>query len=443
MVEHVGNRAAIASTSNALHGVHIQAQKSSTDAAHIANQAKIAAAPARFVANTVEHLRQNNLVQPEALSGLASTLLGRLREDQALNAIRPVPGGAVAEGQALRELDNMAAGIPALSTAKGILSRYTVQSGDTLNSIAAKFEISYSDLLRANPRIDPTANLLVGQSLNVPVNNAVIVVVAGDTVSGLAARYGVSENVIRSANNIGTDNVIKVGQRLRIIPAIEVGLATTGNVRAYLNDIATLKTPPAAGAGPMTAAEKLAIYQTAIDNRFAALGIPAPTVVMGAAGLGAGAQYDFTTHRLEIGPDALNADLTDPANFTNTANTVYHEARHAEQWYNMARVMASEQPTGSTPAQIAATIATDMAIPLNIATLAAANPLQRGTVSGNYFGAMLDNVYGAGATNRNAVLTDLSAPGGFTQAQYDAYRSLPEEADAWRVGGKVTVLSQQ
>src|SRR3989304_1284351 len=46
---------------------------------------------------------------------------------------------------------------------------YTVQTGDTMSSIALKFGVSIDDLQAANPEISPNA-MSVGQVLNIPSN---------------------------------------------------------------------------------------------------------------------------------------------------------------------------------------------------------------------------------------------------------------------------------
>jgi len=43
---------------------------------------------------------------------------------------------------------------------------YTVESGDTLGSIAAKYSTSVDEVIRLNPGIDPTA-LRIGQKIRV------------------------------------------------------------------------------------------------------------------------------------------------------------------------------------------------------------------------------------------------------------------------------------
>jgi LysM repeat protein len=44
---------------------------------------------------------------------------------------------------------------------------YTIESGDTLESIAAAYGTTVEELLRLNPGIDPT-NLTIGQQIQVP-----------------------------------------------------------------------------------------------------------------------------------------------------------------------------------------------------------------------------------------------------------------------------------
>lgn len=46
--------------------------------------------------------------------------------------------------------------------------RYTVQRGDTLSGIARRFGVSLADLLRANPQIDDPDRISPGQVINIP-----------------------------------------------------------------------------------------------------------------------------------------------------------------------------------------------------------------------------------------------------------------------------------
>jgi LysM repeat protein len=117
-------------------------------------------------------------------------------------------------------------------TASGSASgtTYRVRSGDTLGSIASRAGTTIAALLERNGLQNP--NLIrIGQVLSIPGGAAMAppavtpaggathhVVRAGDTVAGLAARYGISQQQIIDANGL-TNGVIYVGQQLRLVPA--------------------------------------------------------------------------------------------------------------------------------------------------------------------------------------------------------------------------------
>ncbi len=108
---------------------------------------------------------------------------------------------------------------------------YTVQAGDTLSGIAAKFGTSYENLASINGISNPNL-IVVGQTLRVSGNgnvnnnasrpstnyssNGTYTVQAGDTLSGIAAKYGTTYEAIASQNGISNPNEIYVGQTLRI-----------------------------------------------------------------------------------------------------------------------------------------------------------------------------------------------------------------------------------
>jgi murein DD-endopeptidase MepM/ murein hydrolase activator NlpD len=67
---------------------------------------------------------------------------------------------------------------------------YTVQSGDTVGSIAASFGIDSDYILWNNPTVDDPDFLIIGEHLLVPsVNGIVYDVRLGDTLSGVAGYY--------------------------------------------------------------------------------------------------------------------------------------------------------------------------------------------------------------------------------------------------------------
>ena len=95
---------------------------------------------------------------------------------------------------------------------------YIVQKGDSLYSISRKFGITIDALKNNNNIVDNT--LIVGQVLSIPTQNEntsnLYVVKRGDNLWSIAQKYGVTVNAIRILNNL-TSDVLKIGQTL-IIP---------------------------------------------------------------------------------------------------------------------------------------------------------------------------------------------------------------------------------
>ena len=135
--------------------------------------------------------------------------------------------------------------VPAGTSSSG--GGYTVRSGDTLGAIAARYGTSVAALAQANGIANP-ALIRVGQTLSVPSGGAaaapsssgasggVHTVRSGDTLAGIAARYGTSADALAALNGIADPNVLSVGRALRVpgsLPSSGGGGATAGQV-AYL-----------------------------------------------------------------------------------------------------------------------------------------------------------------------------------------------------------------
>ena len=101
---------------------------------------------------------------------------------------------------------------------------YTVKSGDTLSGIAAKFGTTYQKIAAdngiANPNIIHPGQVLkinVAGNKNTTQNNTrTYTVKAGDTLSGIAAKYGTTYQEIARKNGIANPNIIHPGQVLKI-----------------------------------------------------------------------------------------------------------------------------------------------------------------------------------------------------------------------------------
>lgn len=97
---------------------------------------------------------------------------------------------------------------------------YVVQKGDSLYSISRMYGISVDDIKNAN---NLTSNILtIGQVLTIPTDDVssntsnLYVVQKGDSLWSIANRFGVSINQIRMINNLNSD-ILNIGQTL-IIP---------------------------------------------------------------------------------------------------------------------------------------------------------------------------------------------------------------------------------
>jgi spore coat assembly protein SafA len=94
---------------------------------------------------------------------------------------------------------------------------YIVQSGDTLSGIAQKFGISLSDLERANPQIHKPDLIFPGEVVHIPPRHRTYIVQSGDTLSGIAQKFGVGLSDLEKANpQIHNPDLIFPGQVINI-----------------------------------------------------------------------------------------------------------------------------------------------------------------------------------------------------------------------------------
>ena len=110
---------------------------------------------------------------------------------------------------------------------------YTVKAGDTLWSIARRFNTTVEDLMKYNNLSSDV--ITVGTVLTIPtttdsstnLNSSMYVVKAGDTLWNIAKRYNTTVENLMMMNNLTTD-LITIGQRL-MVPNKNVYVVNAGD----------------------------------------------------------------------------------------------------------------------------------------------------------------------------------------------------------------------
>ncbi len=187
-------------------------------------------------------------------------------------------------------------------------------------------------------------------------------------------------------------------------------------------------------------------------------------------------QFDFVPWDLDLDDAAFDEPTIDRESMSGMAETVFHESRHAEQWFRMAQVQAGQ---GKTAPELVG----EMGIPQAVADSAVQAKLSGEGQDVEEGKAWQASVYGADAAHRQQVYADLDAHSTALdekavaydtarskldavqadphrtqesleaatkavgeawaayqeacktlKASYEKYRALPEEADAWAVG---------
>jgi LysM repeat protein len=111
---------------------------------------------------------------------------------------------------------------------------YTVQSGDNLYSIASRFNTTVDAIKRANNLT--TSTLSIGQILTIPSgttttpSTTTYTVQSGDNLYSIASAFGTTVDAIKSANNL-TSNLLSIGQVLTI-PTTSSGTTRTYTVQS-------------------------------------------------------------------------------------------------------------------------------------------------------------------------------------------------------------------
>jgi LysM repeat protein len=130
---------------------------------------------------------------------------------------------------------------------------YIVARGDTLKSLAARFQSTVENIMANNPSITNVNLIYEGQRLNIyavapgntppppPASGQTYYVVKGDTLRIIAAKFGTTVDAILKVNpNIGNPNVIYVGQAISIPAGVTSYIVQKGDtLRIIANKFGT------------------------------------------------------------------------------------------------------------------------------------------------------------------------------------------------------------
>jgi len=163
-------------------------------------------------------------------------------------------------------------------------------------------------------------------------------------------------------------------------------------------------------------------------------GVPLPGLELKTGMSGCGA-FDFKPWKLQVNPGPFNNNTINKNVFIEIASTFYHETRHCEQWWHMARYAAMVQTSFIQ-------LANDLGISAIVAGQAMNVKMKHNDQMLALVKTWYDSVYGSGANRRDVVLhvSNLNRTGndhvmhGFRNGAFQQYAgSLAEEKDAWAV----------
>jgi penicillin-binding protein 2 len=171
---------------------------------------------------SAQSVRQYRVRRGDSLTSVARKYGLSISDLAAANHISERAGLRIGQTLAIPASGDGAAASAASRTASAKPESYTVRSGDSLTSVAAKYGLSISDLAAAN-NLNDDAELQIGQTLTIAkgggaaarpapqtssTNAGRYTVRRGDTLSAIARRFGVSVNSLRVWNNLTGSNLL-------------------------------------------------------------------------------------------------------------------------------------------------------------------------------------------------------------------------------------------
>lgn len=269
-----------------------------------------------------------------------------------------------------------------------------------------------------------------------------------DSVMLLQQKYGnqATQQILRKPDTSPVHTVSRT-----VIQRAETGLRNSGATDRVVQLAHEFANKPSNANKPIQ--DLIDEIQSHINTELKGQKVPEIAVIGGAAGKNG--EFDFTTWQTELniastfGGKNTIGELTQKE-IANSVNTLYHESRHGEQWFRIARMRAGKALTkddkDTKRRQVATQIAQAMFIPQNIALEAANWPLYESWES--KFGGGADkameeakawdkSIYGADGAYRGLILSTLAtAESAARRAVHDVMSAArPDIAAKWATAG--------
>ncbi len=157
---------------------------------------------------------------------------------------------------------------------------YTIRAGDTLSAIARRYGVSVSDLVAANGLSNPDA-IFAGQQITIPVlggsapapqtnrEDMVYTLQRGDSLYRISLIYSVSVDDLLAANDLASPNAV--------YPGLQIRIPTTGGAAADASQPSTTSVGRTYVVRPGDTLSRIAVqFGVTVDGLVAANGITRP-----------------------------------------------------------------------------------------------------------------------------------------------------------------------
>jgi uncharacterized YkwD family protein len=209
-------------------------------------------------------------------------------------------------------------------------STYTVKKGDTMSKIAFENDISLGELVGANPGIKNPSLIFIGQKITIPDSASQklvkYTVQRGDTMYGIARKYEISLTELLKANSqISSPSAIYVGQIITIPDASPLS-SHEKEVIVLVN-----KERAARGLAPLATSTKLSSVarvksQDMIDNKYFSHTSPvygSPFKMMERFGLRFSAAGENIAYGQKTAGEVVNGWMNSPGHRANILSNAF------------------------------------------------------------------------------------------------------------------------